>query len=147
VRAKNSQSLLARYLGKETSAKKGPKKATRKHTILEVYSDRYYKVKLQGLVNQELKDDPQYALLSQKKKHAHQLSVYRRIRADCWKNESDEVKDEIQEIFDKKHGVKAEDEDADGNKSEEVDGDGDDDDDDDNDDDDDEKALLRKQQE
>jgi uncharacterized membrane protein YukC len=115
--------------------------------ILEVYSDRYYKSKLQGLVNQELRDDPQYTLLSQKKKHAHQLSVYRHIRGDCWKNESDEVKAEIQEIFDKKHGVKAEDENADGNKSEEVDGDGDDDDDDDNDDDDNEKALLRKQQE
>jgi hypothetical protein len=85
------------------------------------------------LVNQELEDDPQYTSLPQKKKKAHQLSVYRRIRADCWKNESDEVKGEIQGIFDEEHEVK-----ADGNESEEDE----DDDDDNNDDDDDEKTLL-----
>lgn len=129
------------------SAKKGPKKPKRKHTILEVYSDRYYKSKLQALVNEELKDDSEFASLPSKKKHAHQLSVYRRIRADCWKNESDDVKAEIQEIFDDEHKVKADhdEENTDGNESETDDKGKDDDEDDD--DDDDEKAFLRHQQE
>jgi len=90
------------------------------------------------LVNQELDDNPEYASLPQKKKKAHQLSVYRRIRADCWKTESDEVKGEIQEIFDEEHEVK-----SNGSESEEDE----DNDDDNNDDDNDEKNLLRHQQE
>ena len=142
MRTKNPQSLLTRYIHK--SPKKHSKNPKRKHTILEVYSDRYYKSKLQGLVNDELKNDPQFASLSQKKCPAYQLSVYRRIRADCWKDESDEVKAEIQNIFDEEHRVKDE-ENADGNDSEaKDDNDGDDD---FNDDGDDEKILLGHQQE
>jgi hypothetical protein len=144
VRAKNPRTLLARYLDK--SPKKGSKKSKRKHTILEVYSDRYYKSKLQNLVNEELKDDPEFASLPQKKQQAHQLSVYHRIRADCWKNESNEVRAEIQMIFDEEHGVKAnqsDQENADGNESETKD----DEDNDLKDDDDDEKILLQRQQE
>ena len=142
MRTKNPQSLLTRYIHK--SPKKHSKNPKRKHTILEVYIDRYYKSKLQGLVNDELKNDPQFASLSQKKHPAYQLSVYRRIRADCWKDESDEVKAEIQNIFDEEHRVKDE-ENADGNDTEaKDDNDGDDD---FNDDGDDEKILLGHQQE
>lgn len=132
MRNKNPQNLLTRYIG--NSSKKGHKKPKRKHTILEVYSDRYYKSKLQVLVNEELKNDPDFASLPSKKKHAHQLSVYRRIRAECWKNESDEVKAEIQNIFDEEHGVKDEEENVDGNDC-------------DNDDGNEEKILIRNQQE
>jgi len=92
-----------------------------------------------------LKDDPQYASLSQKKQHARQLSVYLRIRADCWKNESDEIKAEIQKIFDEKHGLKADEgdeENADGNESDNEDND----DPSDGDDDDDERTLIQRQQ-
>ena len=143
MRTKNPQSLLSRYI--HSSVKKGSKKYKRKHTILEVYSDRYYKSKLQGLVNEELKNDPEFESLSHKKKHAQQLSVYRRIRADCWKNESDEVKAEIQKIFEEENGIKGGEENADGIESDSKDdaNDGDDF----NDDDDDEKVLLRHQQE
>ena len=142
MRTKNPQSLLTRYIHKST--KKGTKKSKRKHTILEVYSDRYYKSKLQGLVNEELKNDSEFALLSQKKRPAYRLSVYRRIRADCWKNESDEVKAEIQNIFDEEHLVKDK-ENADGNDTETKDDS--DSDNDFNDDGDDEKILLGHQQE
>lgn len=143
MRTKDPKSLLDRYLGKTASAKKGPKKTKRKRTILEVYSDYYYKSKLQGLVNEELKDIPQYASLPQKMKHSQRMSIYLRIRGDCWKNESDEVKAEIQKIFDEKNRVKAEtDEDED-----EIDSETEDNDNDNNDDDDDEKTLLRRQQE
>jgi hypothetical protein len=143
VRAKSSQSVLARYLRNLASTKKGVKKSKRKRTILEVYSDRYYKSNFQDLVNQELKDDPHYASLPQKKKRAHQLSVYKRIRADCWEKESDEVKAEIQDVFDEENGVKAEEENTDGNGSETKEEDEDNDD----EDNDDEKTLLRHQQE
>lgn len=78
-----------------------------------------------------------------KKQHAHQLSVYQRIRADCWKNESDEVKAEIQNIFDDEHRVKVDEENADGSEPETKE----DDNDDFNNDGDDEKNLLGHQQE
>lgn len=141
---KDPQSLLARYLGKTATVTKVSKKLKRKHTIVEVYSERYYKSKLQGLVNEELKDNSQYASLPQKQQNAHQLSVYRRIRADCWKNESDEVKAEIQKLFDEEHGVKTDEGDEDNmdgfeSETEEKN--------DDYDDDDDEKTLLQRQQE
>jgi hypothetical protein len=135
VRSKNPQNLLTRYINK--SGKKGSKKPKRKHTILEVYSDQYFKSKLQGLVNEELKNDLEFASLSPKKRPSYQLSVYRRIRADCWNNESDEVKAEIQNIFDEEHRVKDE-ENADGSDTETKD---------DDDDDDEEKILLGHQQE
>jgi len=146
VRNKSPQVLLARYLNK--FPKKGTKKSKRKHTILEVYSDRYYKSKLQGLVNDELKNDQEFQSLPQKKQQAYQLSAYRRIRADCWKNESDEVKAEIQSIFDEEYGVKAEQDDkdnVDGNDSETKEDE--DNDNDLNDDEDDEKILLQHRQE
>jgi hypothetical protein len=70
---------------------------------------------------------------------ARQLSVYRRIRAESWENESDEVKAEIQILFDEKNQ-----ENADGSESETKD---DDNNGGFNDDDDDEKILLGRQQE
>jgi hypothetical protein len=144
VRTKNPQDIFTRYLHK--FPKKASKRSKRRHSIIEVYSDRYYKSKLQNLVNEELKDDSDYASLSQQKQKAFQFSVYLRIRADCWKNESDEVKAEIQNIFDEEHGVKDEqdDENADGTDSKE---DEDNDNDFSDDDDDDEKSLLQRQQE
>jgi hypothetical protein len=142
VRTKNPQDIFTRYLHK--FPKKASKRSKRRHSIIEVYSDRYYKSKLQNLVNEELKDDSDYASLSQQKKKAYQFSVYLRIRADCWKNESDEVKAEIQNIFDEEHGVKDEqdDEKTDGTGSDEEDKDKDED-----FSDDDEKSLLQHQQE
>lgn len=134
MRTKNPKTLLTRYLRK--SQKIGSKKPKRKHTALEIYSDRYYKSKLQGLVNEELKDDPEFASLPSKKKHAYQFSAYLRIRAECWKNESDEVKAEIQDVLDEEH-----EENVDGNESETKE---------DKDEDfnvDDEKVLVQHQQE
>jgi hypothetical protein len=119
--------------------KKGSKKSKRKNMILELYSDTYYKTKLQGLVSEELKNDPNFATLSLKMQRAQQLSVYRRIRAESWENESDEVKAEIQILFDEKNQ-----ENADGSESETKD---DDNNGGFNDDDDDEKILLGRQQE
>jgi lysozyme family protein len=99
------------------------------------------------LVNQQLKDDPQYASLSQKKQHARQLSVYLHIRADCWKNESDEIKAEIQKIFDEKHGLKADVEDGEASEAKQDDEDNDDaSDGDDDDDDDNERTLIQCRQ-
>jgi hypothetical protein len=112
--------------------------------MIEIYNDRYYKSKLQGLVNEELKDDPEFASLPPKKKQARQFSVYLRIRAESWKNESDVVKAEIQNLFLEENEVKADQDDeenVDGNDSEIKE-----DDDDDNDNDDDEKILLQHQQ-
>ena len=78
---KNPQILLTCYINNYT--KKGSKKSKQKHTILEVYSNQYYKSKIQGLINEELKNDVEFASLSQKKCCAYQLSVYRHIHANC----------------------------------------------------------------
>jgi hypothetical protein len=94
------------------------------------------------LVNKELQDDPQYASLPQKEKKAHQLSTYRRICANCWRDESDEVKAEIQGIFDEEHKEKADEEKADESEEDEDNNNNNN-----NDDDDDEKTLLQHQQE
>lgn len=143
MRTQNPQALLSRYIRK--SSKNGSKKPKRKHTILEIYSDHYYKSKLQALVNEELKDDPDFTSLSPKKQQAHQLSVYLRIRAESWKNESDVVKAEIQKIFDEEHGVKADQDDDE--KGDESDADIKEDEDNNFADDDEEKISLQRQQE
>ena len=140
VRTKNPQILLTHYIN--NSAKKCSKKSKWKHTILKVYSDHYYKSKIQGLVNEELKNDAEFASLSQKKHHAYQLSVYQCIHANCWKNESDEVKDEIQNIFNEKHRLKDK-ENSGRNETETKD----DNEDESNDNNNDEKTLLGHQQE
>lgn len=98
------------------------------------------------MVNEELNNDPEFDSLPKKKKLAYQLSVYKRIRADCWKDESDEVKDEIQNIFDEEHGVKGGEENGDGSESETKE-DGDNIGGFNDDDDDDEKTLIRHKQE
>ena len=143
MRTKKPQPLFTHYLNKTASVKKGSKKSKWKHTILEIYSDHYYKSKIQGLVNDELDNDPQYESLPQMKKVSLQLSVYRRIRADCWENKSDEVRAEIMKIFNENH-AKADEGDevnVDGSDSETENND------DDHNDDDDEKTSLRAQQE
>jgi hypothetical protein len=145
VRTQNPQALLSRYLRK--SPKNGSKKLKRKHTILEIYSDRYYKSKLQSLVNEELKDDLEYRSLSPKKQQAHKLSVYRRIRAESWENESDVVKDEIQKLFDEEHAVKADQDDEENEDESDPDTKDIKEDEDNNFDDDDERISLQHQQE
>ena len=100
-------------------------------------------MKLQGLVSEELNKDPDFALLSSKMQCAQQLSVYHRIRAESWKNESDEVRAEIQNIFNENHQVKGDEENPDESEPETKD---DDNDGDFNDDDDDEKIFLGHRQ-
>lgn len=145
MRTKKTQPLFSHYLDKTASTKKGPKKSKRKHTILEIYSDHYYKSKIQGLVNDELDNDLQYESLSRTEKVSRQLSIYRRIRAECWENESDEVRAKIRKIFSEEHEAKADGGDKvnmDGSESETESNDNDH-----NDDDNEEKSSLRAQQE
>jgi hypothetical protein len=132
--------LLTRYLRKVVSTKSNGKAFKRKPQILEIYSERYFKSNIQDLVNQEVKDDPHYASLPRKEQQARRLSTYLRIRADCWDNESDEVKAEIQKIYDETHGKgdQGDEENADEDESETKE--------DDEDDTNDEKTILRHQQ-
>ena len=89
-----------------------------------------------------MKDNTEFSSLPTKKRVAHQLTVYRRIRAECWKNESEEVKAEIQKLFDKEHEAKADQDDEDNEDEDATDEDKDK-----NDDEDDEKILLQRRQE
>lgn len=99
----------------------------RKRTILVIYSDLYFQKKIQPLVNAALEREPKSS--SQTEQHSRQLKHYQRIRAECWANESHEVRDEVLKIYDSEHNDDEEEEDED-----------------ENDEDEDEKTLLVRQQ-
>jgi hypothetical protein len=101
----------------------------RKRTILVIYSDLYYKMKIQPLVNAALEREPK--TLSQPEHASLQLKHYQRIRAECWANESHEVREEVLKIYDAEHNGDEEDEENE---------------DDEPDEDEDEKGLLIRQQ-
>lgn len=96
-----------------------------------IYSELYYKKKIQPLVNAALESEP--ASLSQPEHASRQLKHYQRIRTECWASESPEVREEVVKIYEAEH-----------NGDEEEDEENDDD---ETDDDEDEKALLVRQQE
>ena len=98
--------------------------------MLVIYSDLYYKKKLQPLVNAALKEEPE--ALSPQEQSSRQLKHYQRIRAECWASESSEVREEVLKIYDAEHNA---DEDEEENE------------DDEDDEDSDEKTLLVRQQE
>lgn len=129
IRTKNPKTLLARYLRKVQSSK--DKKVTRKRTMLVIYSDLYYKKKIQPLVNAALEKLPKS--LSQPEHSSHRLKHYQRIRAECWASETPEVREEVLKIYDDEHKEDEEDSDEEDNEDE--------------DEDEDEKNLLVRQQE
>ena len=103
----------------------------RKRTMLSIYSDLYYKKKIQPLVNAAMERESKS--LSQVEHSACQLKHYQRIRAECWSSESSEVREEVLKIYDAEHKGDEED-----NEENEEDG---------TDEDEDEKSLLERQQE
>ena len=64
---------------------------------------------------------------------SRQLTYYQRIRAECWANESLEVREEVLKIYDTKHNGDKEDDDGEENEDE-------------TDEVEDEKSLLERQQ-
>ena len=83
------------------------------------------------MVKEELENDPSYALLStQSKRSARQMAVYR-IQGESWAMESNNVKAEVQKVYDQGQKSSSDEED-------DVEG---------NDEDTDEKILLQHQQE
>ena len=102
----------------------------RKRTILGIYSDLYFKDKIQPLVNVALEREPES--LSQPEHSTRQLKHYQHIRAECWAGESPEVREEVLKIYDTEHNGDEEDEEDEENDTVE---------------DEDEKTLLLRQQE
>lgn len=102
--------------------------------MLAIYNDLYYKKKIQPLVNAAVESEPQYGLLSQSERASRQLTHYHRIRAECWANESPEVRAEILKLYDTEHNDDDEEE-LDDNEEGDAD------------EDEDEKSLLGRQQE
>jgi hypothetical protein len=99
--------------------------------MLVIYSDLYYKKRIQPLVNAALESEP--TSLSHSEQASRQLKHYQRIRAECWASESPEVRDEVLRVYDAEHTVdEEEDEENEEDETEE---------------DDDEKTLLIRQQE
>ena len=88
----------------------------RKRTILVIYSDLYYKKKIQPLVSAALETEPES--LSQPERASRRLTYYQRIRAECWSNESPEVREEVLKIYDTEHNGDEEDDDGEENEDE-----------------------------
>ena len=121
VRTKNPRSLLACYVQKNNQ---GRKKSTCKRTVLEVYSDLYYDSKLCDKVKEEIEKDSAYASLSQSEHLTRHMVVYCKICTKSWANESDDVKAEVQKIYDQEHQGKVDsslDEEDDENEDDEND--------------------------
>ena len=77
VRTRSPRSLLSRYVRKVSNAK-GKGMATRKRTILEIYSELYYDSKLRSIVKEELDSDLSYSSLTQNERSARQMTAYPR---------------------------------------------------------------------
>ena len=103
--------------------------------MLAIYNDLYYKKTIQPLVNAAVESEPQYGLLSQTERASRQLTHYHRIRAECWANESPEVRAEILKLYDTEHRDDDDEEEFDDNEEGDAG------------EDEDEKTLLRRQQE
>lgn len=103
---------------------------TRKRTILVIYSELYFKKKIQPLVNAALEGEPKS--LSQAEYSSCRLKHYQRIRAECWASESLEVREEVLKIYEAEHN--GDDEDEENEEDEE-------------DEDEDERGLIVRQQE
>ena len=97
--------------------------------MLVIYSDLYYKKKIQPLVNAALESEPDS--LTQPEHASRQLGHYQRIRAQCWASESSDVREEVLKIYDAEHNG---DEDEEENEEDETG------------EDDDEKSFLVRQQ-
>lgn len=76
--------------------------------------------------------DKEPKTLTQLELNTRQLRHYQQIHADCWVNESPEVREEVLKIYDAEHNGGDDDEEND---------------DDENEDDEDEKSLVIRQQE
>ena len=74
---------------------------TRKRSILIIYSELYYKKKLQALVNPAMNEEPK--TLTQLELNTCQLRHYQQIHADYWVNESPEVQEEVLKVYDAEH--------------------------------------------
>ena len=88
-------------------------------------------------MNAGLESEPEYGLLTQPERASHQMLHYQHIRAECWANESPEVRAEVLKLYDAEHHDNDDDDDDDD----------DDEDTEDADDDEDEKTFLGRQQE
>ena len=86
-------------------------------------------MKIQPLVTAALESEPES--LSQPEHASRQLKHYQRIRAECWANESPEVREEVLKIYDAEHNGDEEEEEEE-NEDDETD--------------EDEKGLLIRQQ-
>lgn len=107
--------------------------------MLAIYSDLYYKKTIQSLVNAALESEPEYSSLTQPERASRQMLHYHRIRAECWGNESPEIRAEVLKIYDAEHHNDDDEDEGDGNEGDENE--------DDEDEDEDEKSLLERQQE
>ena len=102
----------------------------RKRTMLVIYSDLYYKKKIQPLVNAALEREPDS--LTQSEHASRQMGHYQRIHAECWASESLGVWEEVLKIYDAEQNGDEEEEEE--NEEDETGEDGD------------EKAFLVHQQ-
>ena len=89
------------------------------------------------MVNNELEKDPDHASLPSAERSASKLVLYHKIRTESWAIESDEVKAEVQQVYDQERQEKPDASDEEGEQEEEEE----------EEEDADEKSSLQRQQE
>ena len=102
MRPTTGTSLLARY--------KKVTKQTRKRTILEIYSDLYYKTAFAEQVNKEFMETAPDYPESKQDRSARQLEIYRKWREMSWAAQDDKVKAHVQQVYNEEHDTDQENE-------------------------------------
>ena len=94
MRATKGTVLLAHYSNTKTT------KPTRKCTMIEVYSDLYYKTNFAEQVRKEVEETTPNYTESKQECSARKMSIYRRWRETSWDAEDDEVKAHVRQVYD-----------------------------------------------
>ena len=106
MRPTTGTALIARFKKKGT-------KPTRKRTILEIYSDLYYKTKFAEQVHEELTETTPDHPESKHARSARKMEIYRRWRELSWAAQDDKVKAHVQQVYNEEN-------DTDQDKNDEV---------------------------
>ena len=94
MRATTGTALLARYNNSKTKTKPG-----RKRTIVEIYSDLYYKTRFAEQVHEEIEETTPDYPESKQEYSAQKMSIYRKWRGISWDAEDDEVKAHVHQVY------------------------------------------------
>jgi hypothetical protein len=97
VHATTATVLLARYNNTKIA------KPSRKRTVIEIYSDLYYKTKFAEQVRKETEETTPDYPESKQEFSARKMNIYRKWREISWAGEDDQVKAHVHRVHAAEH--------------------------------------------